>query len=54
MERALVVPFLYREFCAKTLEQGDLRCWERSAKTIWSRTGRSEILTNEFADNHMF
>jgi len=25
MEQTLVVPFLYREFCAKTLEQGDLR-----------------------------
>ena len=36
MEYALVVPFLYREFCSKTLEQGDLRRWERSAKTISS------------------
>ena len=40
MEQALVVPFLYREFCAKTLKQGDLRCWERSAKKISSPTGK--------------
>jgi hypothetical protein len=40
MEQALVVPFLYREFCAKTLEQGDVRCWERSPKTISSSTAK--------------
>jgi len=33
---------LYREFWFKTLEKGDLRCWERSAKTISSPTGKNE------------